>query len=637
MGNNSPRFIEKSFVPTFGEEFSNIATPEFDSEIWTTELVDALIDKVEHYGLDLNKAKNPFFDKNPTLRKGRVAFQMTLQEKDEFKRCRKDIIYFANKYVQLMTPEGIGHITLYPYQEQMLLNYKNGKNNIVVGSRQIGKTVVAGIFLTWFLIFHPDKNIMLAANKGDTAKEILDKVKSIISFLPFWLKPGLFSWNMFSIMTDANSRILATTTTDKAAIGFTIHLLFLDEFAHVRESIQRSFWDNIYPVMAADPKSKMIMTSTPNGYELFQELYHNASELPEGKSNGFTHMKIPWWDVPGRDDSWADQQKAILGEDAFNEQFACAFQRSDLLLLSAKELNSMKGNIEPFVHHEFEHLDKYNILYENLLFREDYDIENLKKDSLFFSIDLAEGVGRDYTVMQIFKLAPKIERDIKVSNNEVFQLEKHFYLDQIGIFRDNLISIEDFAKLTYNLLFSGKFVNIDNIKVVLEWNTYGSFFDEKLKHLYGGDLYDDSVYLKTYHRKGAKRKRIGLRQDKVTKPRNCAEVKNLISNQIMILHDKWTIQEFNHFNRNKKGSYEASTGHDDTVMTCVNTVEVFRDSLYVDMVAECFETQESDTKIHINSLMKTGNSLDSSTDFLAENFNTKGMTDDDFSVGTDWF
>ena len=132
MGNNSPRFIEKSFVPTFGEEFSNIATPEFDSEIWTTELVDALIDKVENYGLDLNKAKNPFFDKNPTLRKGRVAFQMTLQEKDEFKKCRKDIIYFANKYVQLMTPEGIGHITLYSYQEQMLLNYKNGKNNVEI-------------------------------------------------------------------------------------------------------------------------------------------------------------------------------------------------------------------------------------------------------------------------------------------------------------------------------------------------------------------------------------------------------------------------------------------------------------------------------------------------------------------------
>ena len=60
---------------------------------------------------------------------------------------------------------------------------------------------------------------------------------------------GLISFRQFSLSTDANSRILATTTTDKAAIGFTIHLLFLDEFAHVRTNIQRIFYDNIYPVI----------------------------------------------------------------------------------------------------------------------------------------------------------------------------------------------------------------------------------------------------------------------------------------------------------------------------------------------------------------------------------------------------
>ena len=566
-----------------------------------------------------------------------IISQMTLEEKKEFKRCRKDIIYFANKYVQLMTPKGIGHIELYPYQETMLRNYQSGKNNIVVGSRQIGKTVVAGIFLTWFLIFHADKNIMLAANKGDTAKEILDKVKSIISHLPFWLKPGLFSWNAFSVMTDANSKILATTTTAKAAIGFTIHLLFLDEFAHVAPNIQRSFWDNIYPVMAADPDAKLIITSTPNGYELFQELYHSASELQGKKCNGFNHMKIPWWDVPGRDESWAEEQIAILGEDAFNEQFACAFQRSDLLLLSPKELNQMKGHMEEFVHHEFDAFDRYNILYENLIFRKDYEIENLRNDYLFFSIDLAEGVGRDYTVMQIFKLSPKIEREIPVLQNDVFQLEKHFYLDQIGIFRDNMVSIEDFCKLVYVLLFSSKLVNPDNIKVVLEWNTYGSFFDEKLKNLYGGDLYEDSIYLKTFHRKGARRKNIGLRQDKEKKPRNCVEVKNMIASETIVIHDKWTMQEFNHFNRNKKGSYEASTGHDDTVMSCVNMVELFRDSIFNDMISEAFDHIPSEYKIHINELMSTGNSLDDSTDFLADDYNVNGMLGDNFSAQDGWF
>ena len=85
---------EDKFIPTFGEEFSayeNMDEQTFDAEIWNTELVDELMDKVENFGLDLSKAKNPFFDKNPQLRKGRVAFQMSKMERKEFKKCRKNI------------------------------------------------------------------------------------------------------------------------------------------------------------------------------------------------------------------------------------------------------------------------------------------------------------------------------------------------------------------------------------------------------------------------------------------------------------------------------------------------------------------------------------------------------------------
>ncbi len=613
MAKEKISWLSNDFIPTFGEEFSGIAEPDFQKEIWTTELVDTLIDKVENYGLDLSKAKHPFFDKNIQLRQGRIAFEMTPEERKEFKRCKKDIIYFANKYVQLMTPNGIDHIKLYPYQETMLRNYQTGKNNIVVGSRQIGKTVVAGIFLTWFLIFHFDKNIMLAANKGDTAKEILDKVKSIIAYLPFWLKPGLFSFNAFSIMTDANSRILATTTSAKSAIGFTIHLLFLDEFAHVKESIQRSFWDNIYPVMAADPNAKLIITSTPNGYELFQELYQLAVE----EKNGFSHMMVPWTDVPGRDEKWAEEQIAIMGEDAFNEQFACAFQRSDLLLLSSHELKSLRSNRKEFVHHQFDILDRYRLKYENLVWREDYDIENLRRDIIIVSVDLAEGVGKDFTVMQIFKLSPKMYHDIFVPDGEIFQLEKHFLLEQVGLFRDNLTSIEDFAKMCYNLFFTYKVFNIDNTKAVVEWNTYGSYFDQLMKTMYGGDLYDDSIYLKTYHRKGAKNKKNGILQ-RDNKPKNCADMKGMLREGIVQIYDKWTSDEFSFFQKNKKGSYEASTGHDDAVMACVNVVEMYRDTYYLDMVAEALETLDGETRLEIQSLVDNGSAPDDSTDFLAD-------------------
>ncbi len=55
MAKQQQRFMQKEFIPTFGEEFSSIAEPEFSSEIWTTAMVDDLMDKVENYGLDLTK------------------------------------------------------------------------------------------------------------------------------------------------------------------------------------------------------------------------------------------------------------------------------------------------------------------------------------------------------------------------------------------------------------------------------------------------------------------------------------------------------------------------------------------------------------------------------------------------------
>ena len=353
MADSKGRWEHKDLIAFYEDDHN--AEIEIDATIWTSELVDDLVEKVEKFGLDLGRTKHPFFMNDISIRRGNTSFQYTKAEFDEVKKCKNDIIYFANKYVKVMQEHGIDSIKLYPYQEDMLLNYQKDRYNIVVGSRQIGKTVVAGIFLVWYMLFHYDKNIMLAGNKGMTAKEILDKAKMVIQNLPFFLKPAMVVWNQFSISSDANSRILATTTTDKAAIGFTIHLLFLDEFAHVRQNIQRSFYDNIYPVVSAGKATKIIITSTPNGYDLFQEIFDKSLK---GK-NDYNSMEIPWWKVPGRDESWAKSEIGNMGEEAFNEQFNCSFLRNDTLLLSGSQLRLVDEGKIKYVHHEMPLLSDY--------------------------------------------------------------------------------------------------------------------------------------------------------------------------------------------------------------------------------------------------------------------------------------
>jgi hypothetical protein len=50
---------------------------------------------------------------------------------------------------------------------------------------------------------------MIVANKGDTATEIVDKIKSIYSLIPFFLKPGIKVWNQKSLTFDNGCRIIS--------------------------------------------------------------------------------------------------------------------------------------------------------------------------------------------------------------------------------------------------------------------------------------------------------------------------------------------------------------------------------------------------------------------------------------------
>ena len=81
--------------------------------IWTSNSIELAIT-----GLRDGKrlVANPFYDGNVKLLKGDLIYQRTDEEKTEWVKCRNDIIYFVEKYCKLMTPKGIQHVTLRPYQ-----------------------------------------------------------------------------------------------------------------------------------------------------------------------------------------------------------------------------------------------------------------------------------------------------------------------------------------------------------------------------------------------------------------------------------------------------------------------------------------------------------------------------------------
>jgi hypothetical protein len=229
-----------------------------------------------------------------------------------------------------MTDEGIQQITLRPYQEDMLEGFQDNRFVVMLASRQIGKTVTSSIFIAWYLCFHFDRNVMIVANKMATTTEIVDKVKTIIKNLPFFIKPGCTSAGATGMRFDNGCRLYSQATTKTAAIGFTIHLLYADEFAHIHPNFLQQFYRSIYPTLSSSKISRIIISSTPNGMNLFYELYTGALE---GK-NSYHPIRVDWWQVPGRDEKWKAQEIANLGsEELFNQEYGNQFLASSRLLL----------------------------------------------------------------------------------------------------------------------------------------------------------------------------------------------------------------------------------------------------------------------------------------------------------------
>jgi hypothetical protein len=572
--------------------------------IWTTEKVDKLLVAMEE---GYQPTDHPFFEGDPNYKKGNIVFQYTDWEYEEIKKCARDIIHFANTYCTVMTDEGYMKIQLRPYQEKVLRSYQGNRWNIFLAARQIGKTITSSIFLTWYLLFHFDKNVLLMSNKGATTKEIMDKIKAIMEGLPFYLKPGVNKKDVMTMIFDNKCRIIGQNTTKTGGIGFTIHLLFLDEFAHIQEGIKRPFYENVYPTLSSSKISRVIITSTPNGYDLFHDLYKGAVD----GMNEYAPMRVDWWDVPGRDDAWKAREIANLGsEEAFNQQYGCQFLSSSSLLLSADEIKRLQQFEVDFVFQEIDALDDLFIDYSQLRWDPEFDIDSVEDHKNFFviSVDLSEGVGRDYTVFNIFKLVAIDEKIISQTRNPG-SIADFFGITQVGMFRSNIHNIDDVSKILYTLC-----VNVfdqENLRLIIEYNTYGSTLIKNLITLYpSSNDFDEETIVRYHHRIGANVKNQGLRLNKDNKKLYCEKTKILVKDGRIIIKEKKAIDEACVFSRNPNGTYSAQTGNDDIFMTTVNASSFFETLDFEEIVEEYFDNIDGTLQDMIEDIIENSSSRD---------------------------
>ena len=644
--------------------------------VFTSKIVDEVTEKIND-GVVVKRFQNPWFKNEVGVRRAGLTFMMTEDEIQEYIRCKIDIQYFAEKYCRIKTEDGsVQNIKLRDYQRDILDLYTKNRFSILCGSRQIGKTINAAIAMLHFITFNNDKNIMIVANVRGTTVEIIDKIKNIYIQLPFFLKSAIKNWNQQSMIFENGCRIKSAARSKTPAIGFTIDFLYLDEFAHIPSNIIEPYYTAAFPTVSAIENSKIVITSTPNGMNLFYRLLTDA-ERPEGDAlkNNYKPMRVYWYQVPGRfvtylrlnnhklyehgltkedifevcRQKWnhltkiemgynSDLQKDIVyvynnekcsdeevksltvidnkgmeipirflaeattwkeeaikdigGEDAFNQEYGLRFINASKSLLNEAIIDELLKNKKNYVFEdilEFEKKIKFS--YQDLKWVDDDDLFlpiKRKEYKVVISVDLAEGLGQDYSVINIFRISPKSKELIETQKMNYKSIVDFFRLEQIGIYRSNIISLKQLAELLYLICF--EYFNPENVKVVLELNNYGNTLLAEMPHVFDGNNdYGSSVFVRYKHRVDSIEEKVGL---KVGENKNILvkDYQDLMLSKGFAINNEDTIREITTFVKHTTTAgntrYAADVGHDDCVMTIVNATSLFGKPEFREMIDE---------------------------------------------------
>lgn len=479
------------------------------------------------------------------------------------------------------------------------------------GIKSHNTTTIAAYF-AWYMCFHNDRNLAILANKQATAFEIVNKVTDVFKGLPFFLKPGIVNIGAGGMRLDNGCYLTSQATTKTAQIGFTIHVLYADEFAHIQKGIAEDFWRSVYPTLASSEISQCIISSTPNGDD---NVFFDIWDKSQRGQNSFMSIRVDWWEVPGHDEEWRKRMIADFGEENFAQEFGLDFNRAGSnLLLTGNDLLFMNKIQKDYVFQELNKTDLDDLLYRNLRWDDSFDPNedfDSKKYRFVLSNDTGEGKDEeelkdnDYNICNIFKIEPKSIPQLKKLRKDEMTIKNMFRMVQVGLYRDNVKDEENCAKITRSIAFDQ--FGVELCKILIEMNFNGKHFLDKLST---HDKFDDSVVLHTYHTKpipGEKppRRKAGFKVTPGNKDFFCKLGKKMVHTRVMILNEKETIKEFKAFGKTKNGRWKGIGTHDDIAMSAINLSHLFDEPEYEDWLYDFLdEMEESPTKILINQLLE---------------------------------
>ena len=466
---------------------------------------------------------------NPNLKRANVAQEFSQEQILEFYACRNDPIYFAEKYVKIVSlDEGLTAFKPYHFQKKLIKNFHENRFNICKMPRQTGKSTTCVAYLLHYVVFNDSVNVGILANKAATARELLGRLQTAYENLPKWMQQGIIAWNRGSLELENGSKILAASTSASAVRGMSFNILFLDEFAFVPNHIADSFFSSVYPTITSGKSTKVIIVSTPHGMNHFYRLWHDAEK---GK-NEYVPTDVHWSEVPGRDEKWRKSTIANTSEQQFKVEFECEFLGSVDTLIAPSKLKAMAYN-DPVT------TNGHLMVYETPVKGRDYII----------TVDVARGISKDYSAFVVFDIT-------------------EFPYKVVATYRDNEIKPMLFPSVIMDVA-----LGYNEAFCLCEVNDIGDQVASILQY----DLeYENVLMCAMRGRSGqivgtgfsGKKTQLGVKMSVTVKKVGCSNLKTLIEEDKLLILDYNIISELTTFVQ-KRQSFEAEEGCNDDLAMCL--------------------------------------------------------------------
>ncbi len=468
-----------------------------------------------------------YYNGNPNLKATGVAQKFTKEQFSEYIKCAQDVLYFIENYCKIINVDnGLVPFKMYEPFKEYINTIHNNRWTILMASRQLGKTTTSAAYILWATLFNKNYKAAILANRADTARDILSRYQLMYENLPFWMQHGIKTWNKGDVELENGSKVVTGATSRMGIRGGSVNLLYLDEMALVPNNLADDFFASVYPTVSSGKTTKIVITSTPFGFNHFWRFWDGAKR----GTNGFKPVFIPWYKIPGRDQKWRDEQFKILGPVRFQAEVECEFQGSNFTLLPLSSLQKLQvydpimkldGGVD--VLHEVESGHNYTLV-----------------------VDPSQGTSNDYSAFSVIDITSAPYRVVaKFRDNEILPtvlpnvvFKTAMYYNQAYVLVE-INKAEEVASILLNEL------EYENVVMVARSPKRGQV-----------PFGDGRMYY-------------GVNTDKIVKRKGCMELKGLVENDRLIIEDTDMIRELSTFVE-KKNSYAAEEGsHDDLVMTLV--------------------------------------------------------------------